>query len=82
MRLGWTPRVDSLKLVNYTRIDNAHKARKKTVVFDFVAVLCTITKGKQQIWASVSRYDQPLEQPINEEARIETHIASTGVQLY
>ena len=33
-RLGWrTPRVDSLKLVNYTRIENAHKIRKKIFVF-------------------------------------------------
>ena len=30
MRLGWrTPRVDSLKLVNYKRIENAHEVRKK-----------------------------------------------------
>jgi len=47
MRLGWTPRVDSLKLVNYTRIENAHKVRKKTFVFDFVVVLFTITKEKE-----------------------------------
>jgi len=34
MRLGWrTPRVDGLKLVNYTRIEDAHKVRKKIVVF-------------------------------------------------
>jgi len=58
MRLGWTLRVDSLKLVNYTRIENVHKVRKKTFAFYFVAVLCTITKGKEQIWACVSRYDQ------------------------
>jgi len=58
MRVSWTPRVDSLKLVNYTRIENAHKIRKKTFVFDFVAVLCTITEGKEEIWACVSRYDQ------------------------
>jgi len=29
MQQGWrTPRLDSLKLVNYTRIENAHKVRK------------------------------------------------------
>jgi len=36
MRLGWwTPRVDSLKLAElaYTRIENAHKVRKKTFIF-------------------------------------------------
>ena len=45
MRLGWrTPKVDSLKLVNYTRIKNAHKARKKKFVFYYLADICTITK--------------------------------------
>jgi len=49
MRLGWrTPRVDSLKLVNYTRIENAHKVRKKIFVFYYVVVICTITKGKNR----------------------------------
>jgi len=36
MRVGWrTPRVDSFKLAElaYTRIENAHKVRKKTFVF-------------------------------------------------
>ena len=36
MRLGWrTPRVDSFKLavLAYTRIENAHKVRKKTFIF-------------------------------------------------
>jgi len=57
---GWrTPRVDSLKLLNYTRIENAHKVRKKMIfVLFYVAVICTITKGKEQIRACVSRYDQ------------------------
>jgi len=58
MRLGWTPRVDSLKLATYTKIENAHKVRKKTFAFCFVAVSCTINKGKEQMWACVSRYDQ------------------------
>ena len=44
MRLGWqTPMVDSLKLVNYTRIEDAHKVRKKIFVFYYSAVICTIT---------------------------------------
>jgi len=30
MQRGWrTPRVDNMKLVNYTRIENAHKVRKQ-----------------------------------------------------
>jgi len=59
MRLGWrTPRVDSLKLVNYTRIENAYEVRKNTFVFYCVTVICTITKGKKQTWACASRYDQ------------------------
>jgi len=34
MPLGWqTLRVDSLKLVIYTRIENVHKVRKKIFVF-------------------------------------------------
>jgi len=49
MRLGWrTPRVDSLKFVNYTRIENAHEERKKSFVSYYVAVICTITKGKER----------------------------------
>jgi len=43
--LGWrTPRVDSLKVVNYTTIEDAHKVRKKIFVSYYVAVICTITK--------------------------------------
>jgi len=53
-----TPRVDSLKLVNYTRIENPHKVRKKIFVFYYVAGIRTITKRKEQIRACVSRYDQ------------------------
>jgi len=53
-----TPRVDSFELVNYTRIENGHKVRKKMFVFYYVAVICTITKRKEQTRACVSRYDQ------------------------
>jgi len=43
MQRGWrTPRGDSLKLVNCTKIENAHKVRKN---FYYVAVICTITEG-------------------------------------
>jgi len=42
-----TPRVDSLKFVNHTRIENAHKVRKQIFVFYDVAVTCTIIKGRE-----------------------------------
>ena len=45
-------------LLNYTRIENAHEVRKKIFVFYYVAVIYTITKGKEKIRACVSRYDQ------------------------
>ena len=58
MRRVWrTPTVDSLKLENHTRIDIAQKVRKK---FFYVAVIYTITKGKDQMRANVSRYDQSV----------------------
>jgi len=38
---GGHPGLASLKLVNYTRIENAHKVRKKNFVFYCVAVICT-----------------------------------------
>jgi len=53
-----TPWIDSLKFVNYTRIEYARKLRKKIFVFYYVAVICTITKEKEQIMAFVSPYDQ------------------------
>ena len=67
MQLGCrTPGVDSLKLAtaqefyarNYRRIENAHKVRKKSFVFHYVAVICTTNGEKEQIRACVSRYDQ------------------------
>jgi len=57
--LEWrTRRVDGLKLVNYTRIENAHEVRTKIFVFYYVAVICTITKYKEPIQSCVSHYDQ------------------------
>jgi len=42
MRLGWqTPRVDSLKLANSTRIGNAHKVHKKIFVFLCGCYMCS-----------------------------------------
>jgi len=40
------------------RIENAHKVRKKTFVFYYVAVICAATKWKEQIRVCVSHFDQ------------------------
>jgi len=45
-------------LLGYTRIENAHKVRKKTFVFYYVAVIYTNTGGTEQIRARASCYDQ------------------------
>ena len=71
-----------MKLVNYTRIENAYEVRKKIFVFYYVAVICTITKQKEQIRACVSHMINPPELPIYDEARNEANMASTGVRLY
>jgi len=60
---GWDGRQPVLtvwNLPNYTRIENAHEVRKNIFVFFYVAVVCTITKGKEKIRACVSRYDQTV----------------------
>ena len=40
-------------LLNYTKIENAYEVCKKILVFYYVAVICTITKGKKNgfVWA-------------------------------
>jgi len=45
-----TPRVESFKHVNYTRIENPHKTRKKIFVFYYVAVICSLIllRGKNR----------------------------------
>jgi len=57
MRLGWrTPRVDSLKLAElaYSRIENAHKVRKKTLFFTvFMWLLYIQLLGEQNRYAFV-----------------------------
>jgi len=60
MQLGWrTPRVDSLKLVNFTRNENAHKVCKKIFLLYYVAVICKRNKEKEQTaQCCVSHYDQ------------------------
>jgi len=39
---------ETCKLHNYTKIENAHKVRKK-IFLNYVAVIYAITKGKDQI---------------------------------
>jgi len=82
MRWEWrTPRVDSLKFVNYAIIENAYKVRKKIFVFLCGGEMYNCW-GTEQIRACVCRVINPLELSINDEARNETHIVSTGVRRY
>jgi len=72
---------ETCKLHNYTKIENAHKVRKK-IFLNYVAVIYAITKGKDQIglvWAGVIN---PSEQSVNDEPRNGAHTASTGMGLY
>ena len=83
VRLGWrTPRVDSLKLVNYTQIENAHKVCKKFLYFNMWLLYVQLLRRKNRyrlVWAIM--INQP-ELPTNDEARNEGHIASRDVRLY
>jgi len=45
-------------MLNYTGIENAHKARKKTLAFYYMAVTYNYCGATEQMWACVSRYDQ------------------------
>jgi len=77
-----TPRVDSLKFVNYTIIENAYIVRKKIFVFFYVAVICTTTGGQKRYGLLCAVTINTPELPINDEARNEAHIASTRVRRY
>jgi len=61
-RLGvrWRiPRVDTLKSANSARTENAHKLRRKTFLFCFVTIICTITGGRNRyglVWAVMIRH--------------------------
>jgi len=79
---GWHPGLTVWNFLSYTRIENEHEVRKKILIFYNVAVICTITKVKKRhglVWAVTIN---PPEMPINDEARNEAHIASTGARLY
>jgi len=58
---GWDgghPGLTVWNLLNNTRIENAHELREKIFVFYYVAIICIVTKEKENIRACVSRYDQ------------------------
>jgi len=50
--------------------------------FFHVAVKCTIAGGQNRHGLVYTVMINPLQLPINDEARNETHIASTGVRRY
>jgi len=66
-------------LVNYTGIENARKARKKTFAFYYMAVMYSYCGATEQMRACVSCSDESARTS-NDEARIDAHIASTGVR--
>ena len=81
---GRQPGLRGLKLVNDTRIENAHKVRKKIFVFYYVAVTVYVQLLSRKnryglLWATM--INSP-KLSINDEARNEAHIASTEVRLY
>jgi len=73
-----------LKLVTYTRIENAHKVRKKIFVFImwllYVGLQLVSRKNRYGLVSAIMI--NPPELPSDDEARHEAHIASTGVRLY
>jgi len=82
MRLGWrTTRVDSLKLVNYTRVENAHKIRKKNFLFIMWLLYVQLPSRNNRYGVVCAITINPPELPIDDEARNVAHMASTGVRL-
>jgi len=70
-------------MLTYTRYENPHKERKKTFVFNYVAVICKGGGRAKQIRACVlAVMINPPELPIHDETRNDAHIANTGVRLY
>jgi len=83
MRLGWrTPRVHSLKFVNYTIIENAHKVSKNHFRFIMWLLYVQLLGVQKRYRLVCAVMINPPELPINDEARNEAHIASTGVRRY
>jgi len=76
---GGHPGVTVWNLLNYTGIENVHKARMKTFAFYYKAVMYNYCGATEQMRACVSRYDESAW-TCNDEARTDAHIASTGVR--
>jgi len=55
------------------------KYARKFLFFYYVAVICTITKGKKYTGLCEPLWSIRLKCHINDEARNEAHIANTGV---
>jgi len=69
-------------LLNYARIENTHKLRKKTFVFIMWLLYVQLLVGQNRyglVWAVMIN---PPELPIIDEARNDTHIQTTRVRLY
>ena len=58
---GGHPGLTVWNLLNYTRIENAHKVRKKTFVFYYAIVTYTTTGKAEQLRVCLSRDDNPPE---------------------
>jgi len=69
-------------LARYTRIENAHKARKKTFVFCYVVVMYNYCGGRTDTGLCEQVMINPAELAIYDEAPVDAHIASIGVPLY
>jgi len=83
MRLGWrTPRVESLKLVDCTGIEYAHTYARNFSFFIMWLLYVQLLSRKNRYGLVRSIMINPPELPIDDEARNEAHIASTGVRLY
>jgi len=83
MRLGWrSTRVDSLKLVNCRRVENANRVRKKIFLFIMWPLYVQLPSRKNRYGLVCAIMINPPELPIDDEAGNEAHIASTGVRLY
>jgi len=76
---GEHPGLTVSNLLNHTRIERAHKVRKKTYVFYYVAVICTTTGGTELTRAYLSRYDQSAFNCAKDEARNYVHVLHAQV---
>jgi len=74
--------VDSSKFVNYTIIENAHKVRKIIFVFLCGCYMYNCWEDRTDTGLCEPLWSSRLKLPINDEARNEAHIASTGVRRY